>query len=148
MQRPTKRLRRKVSTSPHLPVCDTMSQSIAWMAYVVGRAFLFASSADDPGSDIGHHGIEYSTNATAMSWLVQFAVAWFSMTLSTAFSGIGAPEVSVHMVDAWLVEVLGVGMLTELLGAHPFDVRKSKMLWAIESSTVCRAELLVSSFCF
>ena len=64
------------------------------------------------------------------------------MSLSSAFSGVGAPDHSLRLVDVWLAEVLGA-RLDEILGGPMGFVRRSQpMSWAIGLGNLARNEVL------
>ena len=91
---------------------------------------------------LGHDGLDWSTNQSHGDWLISFAIAWSQMSLSTAFSGVGAPEHSLRLVDFWLAEVLGARLDEILGGSMEFARRSNPMSWAIELDNLARNEML------
>ena len=112
---------------------------MAWICYLMSRACLLAIDFDNCHAPLTDDKLDFDQPAPA-HWLSAFAVIWFGMSFTIAFSGIGASGSAVHMVDNWCGQALGLDHLRSLLG----DAQPShNFLWAIEDDVLRQRELLL-----
>ena len=68
----------------------------------------------------------------------RFRRKWKSMTLSSAFSGVGTPELAAHFISMWFIFVLS--SMGSSLGIDP----ELPLLFCVEMDVWCREVLLAS----
>ncbi len=71
---------RKLEEVRNPPICNTVMQSLSWVAYLTTRACLCCLDADIAQMDVGNCGLDFSIPENA-SWLESFAVFWANMSI-------------------------------------------------------------------
>ena len=125
---PRRRMRRKTN-SIHRGDAITMTPRACfrWAPWVLVQACAITIGASSALSIADVH---------FASFLKSFSNTWSTTTMSTAFSGIGGPEVAVNAIDRYL----GASLES--------PVRPCQGLWAIECSELARKEYSLNQHLF